>query len=71
MSERYKLRVETSVKPGTNDPQGNTIKAALHQLGFTNIDNVRTGRFIEADVDKPENELARKLADPKTRDFSF
>ena len=33
------------------DPQGKAIEGALSSLGFSGVDNVRQGKFIELDVD--------------------
>ncbi len=46
------MRVEVFVtlKPGVLDPQGRAIMAALHGLGFSGVNDVRAGRYIELDV---------------------
>lgn len=45
-----KVRVYISLKSGVLDPQGVTIKGALNRMGFADVGDVRTGKFIELDV---------------------
>ena len=55
-------RVYVSLKPTVNDPQGLAIKGGLHQLGFSSVESVRAGKYLELkldDVDRAEAE--RKL----------
>lgn len=52
-----KATVQVTLKPGVLDPQGRAIAGALGDLGFTGIDSVRQGKFIELDIaDQPETE---------------
>lgn len=46
-----KVQVFVTLKPGVLDPQGRAIQHALGGLGFTGVNDVRAGRFIELDVD--------------------
>ena len=50
------------------DPQGNTIKKSLNNLGFKNIKNVRQGKLIEIDMNsnssnKDEKNIKRMCED--------
>lgn len=45
-----KIHVYVTLKPGVLDPQGKAIHHALEGLGFTGVNDVRAGRFIELDV---------------------
>lgn len=64
-----RLRVTILPKPGVLDPQGKAIAAALATLGFTGVEDVRTGKTIlldlaETDPAKAEaaaREMAQKL----------
>ena len=53
----YLAKVYVTLKPTVNDPQGLTIKGALHNLGFTSVEDVRAGKYIEIRIG--ENDLAR------------
>lgn len=40
-------RVKIKLKPGVLDPQGTAIRNSLHTLGFSGVEDVRIGKFIE------------------------
>lgn len=45
-----KAKVIITLKNSVLDPQGKAIEGALSSLGFSGVDNVRQGKFIELDV---------------------
>jgi len=76
----YLARVDITLKPAVNDPQGNTIRDALHSLGFGDVGSVRAGKYMEirleaGDKKKAEatvTEMCKKLlANPVIEDFRF
>ena len=76
----YLARIYVTLKPTVNDPQGLTIKGALHSLGYGAVDSVRAGKYIEIQIDAPDSaaaetqvaEMCRKLlANPVIEDFRF
>ena len=54
-----KAKVIITLKNGVLDPQGKAIEGALAGLGFTGVDNVRQGKFIELDVEAANADDAR------------
>ncbi len=55
----FLAKVYITLKPTVNDPQGLTIRGALHELGFANVTSVRAGKYIEIqleEVDRAEAE---------------
>ena len=76
----YLARVDITLKPAVNDPQGNTIRDALHSLGFAEVASVRAGNYMEirldaADRKKAEAQLTemckKLLANPVIEDYRF
>ena len=76
----YLAKVYITLKPTVNDPQGLTIKGALHNLGFTSVEDVRAGKYIEVRIkennltkaEEQANEMCRKLlANPVIENYSF
>src|SRR5439155_2135925 len=60
----FLARVYVTLKPTVNDPQGLTIKGALHSLGFGEVDSVRAGKYMELRVEAKDKKTAEKqLAD--------
>jgi len=76
----YLSKVYITLKPTVNDPQGLTIKGALHTLGFSNVEEVRAGKYIEIRIAAKDLEKARTesqdmckklLANPVIENFRF
>ena len=55
-----KAKVHVTLKNGVLDPQGQAILAALGQLGFDGVTDVRQGRYIVLDL--AETDRARAEA---------
>ena len=76
----FLARVEVSLKPTVNDPQGLTIRGGLHSLGFKEVDAVRAGKYMEIKLDAQDMAAAetrvremcqRLLANPVIEEFTF
>ena len=76
----YLARVDITLKPAVNDPQGNTIRDALHSLGFAEVGSVRAGKYMEIRLDAPDRKEAeaqltdmckKLLANPVIEDYRF
>jgi len=55
----YIAKVYITLKPTVNDPQGLTIRGALHTLGFSTVQEVRAGKYIEIKIAEKDLEKAR------------
>ena len=76
----YLARVYVTLKPTVNDPQGLTIRGALHSLGFADVASVRAGKYLEVRLDAKDKKRAEKqltemcrklLANPVIEDYRF
>lgn len=76
----FLAKVYVTLKPTVNDPQGLTIKGALHTLGFQTVQEVRAGKYIEIKIEEKDMEAARHqvqemckklLANPVIENFRF
>ena len=61
----YLAKVHVTLKPTVNDPQGLTIKGALHDLDFQNVSRVRVGKYMEVVL----NEKSRTKAEAQVEDM--
>lgn len=68
------------LKKGILDPQGKAVHNALDHLGFSNIRDVRIGKYIEMELDGVSREEAKKiveeackklLANPVIEDYDY
>jgi phosphoribosylformylglycinamidine synthase len=55
-----KARIKVTLKNGVLDPQGKAIQNALSGLGFTGVDDVRQGKYIEVDLAEADAGRARE-----------
>jgi phosphoribosylformylglycinamidine synthase subunit PurS len=76
----YLAKVYITLKPTVNDPQGLTIKGALHTLGFQAVTEVRAGKYIEIKINEKSLEKAKSetqemckklLANPVIENYRF
>ncbi|MBC8269455.1 MAG: phosphoribosylformylglycinamidine synthase subunit PurS [Rhodospirillaceae bacterium] len=54
-----KALIHVTLKPGVLDPQGKAVQNALGSLGFSGVDGVRQGKFIEIDLTESDAAKAR------------
>lgn len=75
-----KVRILVSLKDSVLDPQGQTVKNALHTLGYDSIKDVRQGKVFELELEGMSQEEAERvipeisdkvLANPIIEKFSW
>jgi phosphoribosylformylglycinamidine synthase subunit PurS len=64
-----KARIKITLKNGVLDPQGKAIQNALASLGFTGINDVRQGKYIEVDLAESNEASARELLERMCREL--
>jgi len=76
----YLAKIYVTLKPTVSDPQGLTIKGALHNLGFTGVASVRAGKYMEVKLEgngqgiayRQVDEMCKKLlANPVIETYTF
>jgi phosphoribosylformylglycinamidine synthase len=55
-----RVRILVSFKDSVLDPQGQTVKNALHTLGYAAVKDVRQGKVFELELDR----ITKKDAGP-------
>jgi phosphoribosylformylglycinamidine synthase subunit PurS len=50
VTNEYLVEVFISLKEVVNDPQGLAIRDGLHNLGFPEVESVRTGKYLRLSV---------------------
>lgn len=58
----YKAHINITLRPSILDPQGKATAHALHSLGFSSIDRVRIGKYVEMWVDAADEAGALQMA---------
>ncbi|MEE8334458.1 MAG: phosphoribosylformylglycinamidine synthase subunit PurS [Alphaproteobacteria bacterium] len=62
-----KIRVHVTLKNGVLDPQGKAISHALGSLGFSGVEGVRQGKYIELELAETDPDAAHAAADEMCR----
>ena len=77
---RFRCAVHIVPRRGILDPQGKAVSDALHSLEFTNVSDVRVGRYVVVDTTAESEDAARAavkamceklLANPVTEDYDI
>ncbi|NQT79617.1 MAG: phosphoribosylformylglycinamidine synthase subunit PurS [Candidatus Aminicenantes bacterium] len=75
-----KVRILVSLKDSVLDPQGQTVKNALHTLGYGSVKDVRQGKVFELELEGISQDEIKKvipeisdkvLANPIIEKFSW
>lgn len=59
----YKAKINITLRKSILDPKGKAAHHALHNLGLTDVNGVRIGKFIEMDIEAGTEKEAYDLAD--------
>ena len=54
-----KVKVIVTLKNGVLDPQGRAIQQTLNGMNFSNVNEVRQGKFFEINVNENNEEKAK------------
>ena len=58
-----KARIIISLKAGVLDPQGKAIQQTLNGMSFSNVEEVRQGKFFEVNVNESNEAKAKSQVD--------
>ena len=76
----FLAKIYITLRPVVNDPQGLTIAGGLKSLGFSSVNSVRVGKYLEVQLDEGDRakaqelvvEMCRKLlANPVIEEYRF
>ena len=62
------VKVIVTLKPSLLDAQGRVVRDALHSLGYSEVSDVRIGKYMELEVTIPEGAEAGAI-DVKVREM--
>ena len=54
-----KIKVIVNLKKGVLDPQGKAIQQTLDGMGFSNVNEVRQGKYFEIDIKESDPKKAK------------
>ena len=74
-----KVKIYVTLRESVLDPQGSAVMGSLHKMGYSEVEDVRIGKYLELvigdserDVDSLVNELCnRLLANTVIEDYRY
>jgi len=78
--QKWLANVKITLKPVVNDPPGLAIRDGLHNLGYSSVNTVRAGKYIQLYLTADDHDAAesvvnsmcqRLLANPVIEDYSL
>lgn len=76
----YQAHIYITLRPSVLDPAGTAVQSGLGHLGYSNVDRVRIGKFVEltlsaANEDEAQTQVDRVcdqlLANPVIENYRF
>jgi phosphoribosylformylglycinamidine synthase len=64
-----KAHIKVTLKSGVLDPQGKAIQNALAALGFSGVNDVRQGKYIEVELADADETSSRQQVDRMCREL--
>ena len=58
-----KIKVIVTLKNGVLDPQGKAIQQTLNGMGFSEVNEVRQGKYFDIDVGETDENKAKSKVD--------
>ena len=58
-----KIKVIVTLKNGVLDPQGKAIQQTLNGMNFSNVEEVRQGKFFEININESDERKAKSQAE--------
>ena len=67
--QKMKAKIIITPKKAVVDPQGKAVQNALEQMGYTGINAVHVGKYLEIELNGAERETARRRLDEACHKF--
>ena len=67
--KRMKAKIIITPKKAVVDPQGKTVQVALEHMGYTGVQAVHVGKYIEIELDEVDQAAARRSIDAACHKF--
>lgn len=80
MTQTYQAKIYVTLRPSVLDPAGTAVQSGLDHMGYSNVEKIRIGKYIELtltadDVSAAETQLDRMcdqlLANPVIENYRF
>jgi phosphoribosylformylglycinamidine synthase subunit PurS len=63
LTQKYHARIYVTLRPSVLDPAGTAVQSGLAHLGYTDVESVRIGKYIEVNLTAPDEAQAHTQLD--------
>lgn len=63
MTQKYQAQIYVTLRPSVLDPAGTAVQSGLAHMGYTNVEQVRIGKFVEVTLAAESETAAREQLD--------
>jgi phosphoribosylformylglycinamidine synthase subunit PurS len=59
LKQKYHARIYVTLRSSVLDPAGTAVQSGLEHMGYTDVESVRIGKYIEVNLDAIDETHAR------------
>ncbi len=63
MKQKYQAHIYVTLRPSVLDPAGTAVQSGLAHMGYTDVESVRIGKYIEVNLSAVDETQARQQLD--------
>lgn len=63
MQQKYHARIYVTLRPSVLDPAGTAVQSGLEHMGYSDVESVRIGKYIEVNLSATDETQAHHQLD--------
>lgn len=63
MSQSFRAKIYVTLRPSVLDPAGTAVQSGLDHMGYSNVEQVRIGKYIELTITAADQATAEQQLD--------
>ncbi len=63
MTQKFQAQIYVSLRPSVLDPAGTAVQSGLAHMGYSNVEQIRIGKYVELSLTAESETAARKQLD--------
>jgi phosphoribosylformylglycinamidine synthase subunit PurS len=63
LKQKYHARIYVTLRPSVLDPAGTAVQSGLEHMGYTDVESVRIGKYIEVNLSATDEAQAHTQLD--------
>ena len=63
LKQKYQAQIYVTLRPSVLDPAGTAVQSGLAHMGYTDVESVRIGKYIEVSLSATDEAEAHKQLD--------